>query len=245
MGHKKYKQIAGRNHEYFSEDPFLTGMLAKSYIFGVQESGLVAACIKHFCLNNQESNRMVVNVVADERTMRELYLPAFEISICQDGDKKQHIPKLVMAAYNKVNGLYCCENKYLLQSILRNEWKFRGVVISDWGAVSDRVESIKAGMDLEMPGTRKMGVFDKEVLEYVKEGGQSKENIEEVDPNSSLNGAQVTAILEIINKITTGEITKNTAIEVIQTSFPVDLERAKQIISDVEYSSNKENIEEL
>jgi len=168
----------GRNHEYFSEDPLLTGMLAKSYISGVQESGRVAACIKHFCLNNQESNRMIVNVVVDERTMRELYLPAFEMSICQDGDKQQQqhaIPKLVMAAYNKVNGLYCCENKYLLQSILRDEWNFKGVVVSDWGAISDRVESIKAGMDLEMPGTREMGVFDKEVLECVKEEENSEE----------------------------------------------------------------------
>ena len=116
---------------------------------------------------------MVVNAVVDERTLRELYLPAFEMSICcRDGNSDGHrsVPKLVMAAYNKVNGVYCCEHKYLLQSILRDEWKFSGVVVSDWGGVNDRVESLQVGMDLEMPGTTplKKGAFDQEVLESIR-----------------------------------------------------------------------------
>ena len=159
----KRHPCGGRNHEYFSEDPYLAGILAKSYIGGVQESGTVGACIKHFCLNNQESKRFVVDVVVDERTMREIYLPAFEHSLCA-ADKKC-VPKLVMGAYNKVNGVYCCQNKYLLGSILRGEWKYDGVVVSDWGAVLDRKASLKAGMDLEMPGTPSRGAFDNEVLE--------------------------------------------------------------------------------
>uniref|UniRef100_A0A6U9W8D9 beta-glucosidase n=2 Tax=Pseudo-nitzschia australis TaxID=44445 RepID=A0A6U9W8D9_9STRA len=165
----KRNPLGGRNHEYFSEDPLLSGLLGKAYIAGVQESGSVAACIKHFCANNQESARMVVNAVVDERSLRELYLPAFEMSICcRDGDDgHRNVPKVVMAAYNKVNGVYCCEHKYLLQSILRKEWKFSGVVVSDWGAVNDRVESLQAGMDLEMPGASK-GAFDQEVLESIR-----------------------------------------------------------------------------
>jgi len=150
----------GRNHEYFSEDPYLAGILAKHYVSGVQESGRVGACLKHFCLNNQESNRFVTNVVVDERTMRELYLPAFEHSL-----RSSSVPKLVMGAYNKVNGRYCCEHEYLLGSILRGEWKYDGVVVSDWGAILDRSSSIKAGTDIEMPGTPARGAFDKEVLE--------------------------------------------------------------------------------
>jgi len=172
----------GRNHEYWSEDPTLTGILAERYVGGVQESGSVGACLKHFCLNNQESNRFVVDVVVDERTMRELYLPAFERSLSRrrrrprrrksddnddDDDRRRGssgVPKLVMAAYNKVNGTYCCESRNLLGSILRDEWGYDGVVVSDWGAIHDRSASLRAGMDLEMPGTSGKGAFDEEVL---------------------------------------------------------------------------------
>lgn len=192
----KRNPLGGRNHEYFSEDPLLTGLLGKGYIAGVQESGSVAACIKHFCANNQESARMVVNAVVDERTLRELYLPAFEMSICcQDGgDGNRNVPKLVMAAYNKVNGAYCCEHKHLLQSILRDEWKFSGVVVSDWGAVDDRVESLRAGMDLEMPGTFKRGVFDQEVLNTLrKDPKNSSRDIETAVNNSASRIADLIA----------------------------------------------------
>ena len=266
----KRHPFGGRNHEYFSEDPYLTGHLAKAFIHGIQqqqqqdernndeEGGQhpegqsspgkrkkkkqkqkrVAACLKHFALNNQETYRMIINVICDERTIRELYLPAFEICLSAeyydsdldastDGDENEsdsdhaasnsdsnsdsdstsnstnqqqqqqqqpnhnhnhnhnHIhnpPKLVMGAYNKVNGLYCCEHKWLLQTILREEWKFGsdgddgddgGVIVSDWGAIHNRLESIKAGCDLEMPGCPKnnQGVFDTEILDTMARGG--------------------------------------------------------------------------
>lgn len=184
----KRHPCGGRNHEYFSEDPFLAGMLAKSYIAGVQESGTVGACIKHFCLNNQESKRFVLDVVVDERTMRELYLPAFEHSLCSES--KISIPKLVMGAYNKVNGVYCCQNKYLLGSILRGEWNYDGVVVSDWGAILDRKASLRAGMDLEMPGTPTLGAFDQEVLEECeseRSATSQRENDEEQPMVTSSN----------------------------------------------------------
>jgi beta-glucosidase len=171
---KRYP-TGGRNHEYFSEDPYLTGRLACGYIEGVQESGKVAACIKHFCLNNQESHRMVVDVLCDDRTMRELYLPAFEMAICGKSARQQ--PKTIMAAYNKVMGEYACENSRLLKEILRDEWKFEGVVISDWAAVSDRVEAIRAGMDLEMPGSK--GAYDPEVHQAIQDGRLSPSAIDE------------------------------------------------------------------
>jgi len=163
----KRHPCGGRNHEYYSEDPYLTGVLAQSYIGGVQESGNIGACIKHFCANNQEANRFVVDVKVDERTLRELYLPAFERSLNQNKNNENSgsVPKLVMAAYNKVNGMYSCEHNYLLQSVLRGEWKYDGVVVSDWGAIHDRSASLRAGMDLEMPGTPSKGAFDEEVLE--------------------------------------------------------------------------------
>ncbi|KAG7359521.1 thermostable beta-glucosidase B [Nitzschia inconspicua] len=171
----KRHPTGGRNHEYFSEDPYLTGRLACAYIEGVQESGKVAACIKHFCLNNQESHRMVVNVLCDDRTMRELYLPAFEMTIKGKSSRQQ--PKTIMASYNRVMGKYACENSRLLTDILRDEWKFDGVVVSDWAAVSDRVEAIRAGMDLEMPGSK--GAYDPEVLQAVQDGRLSPSHIDE------------------------------------------------------------------
>ncbi|KAL3923215.1 MAG: hypothetical protein SGILL_001784 [Bacillariaceae sp.] len=162
---KRYP-TGGRNHEYFSEDPFLTGKLACGYIQGVQKSGKVAACIKHFCLNNQESHRMVVDVLCDERALRELYLPAFEMAIKDKSPQEQ--PRTIMTAYNKVMGEYASESKRLLKDILRDEWKFAGLVMSDWAAVSDRVLALQAGMDLEMPGSK--GAYDAEVHQAVHDG---------------------------------------------------------------------------
>ena len=200
----KRHPCGGRNHEYYSEDPYLTGVLAKSYIGGVQESGRVGACIKHFCLNNQESNRFVVDVSVDERTMRELYLPAFEqsLSLERNNEEPKNVPKLVMGAYNKVNGVYSCEHNYLLGSILRGEWKYDGVVVSDWGAILDRSASLRAGMDLEMPGTPARGAFDDEVLAEcdAESAGQEDGNREP----SSLNGTKnelETAIDDCANRV--------------------------------------------
>lgn len=136
--------LCGRNYEYFSEDPVLSGELGAAYIEGLQELG-VGASLKHFALNNQEKYRFVASSEIDERTMREIYLKGFEIAV------KKSNPVSVMCAYNKVNGIFCSENKYLLTDILRNEWGFNGFVVSDWEAVHNKGKSIKAGLDLQMP----------------------------------------------------------------------------------------------
>lgn len=137
--------ICGRNFEYFSEDPYLSGKMSAALIRGVQSKG-VAACLKHFAGNNQEKYRMTINSIIDERALREIYLRGFEIAI------KNANPWSVMMAYNRLNGQYCCENKYLMQDILRNEWNYEGCIISDWGGVNDIISSINNGLNLEMPG---------------------------------------------------------------------------------------------
>ncbi|MCH5154823.1 MAG: glycoside hydrolase family 3 protein [Clostridiales bacterium] len=141
----KRHPLGGRNFEYFSEDPLLAGELGKAYVAGVQSTG-VGACIKHFAVNNQEGMRMYSDSVVDERALREVYLKPFEKVLSAK-------PAAVMCAYNKLNGNYCSESKYLLTKLLREEWKFEGVTISDWGAVHDRAKSLKAGLDLAMPCT--------------------------------------------------------------------------------------------
>ena len=136
--------LCGRNFEYFSEDPVLAGELAAAYINGIKSLG-VKVCLKHFAANNQERDRSVISVEIDERTLREIYLKPFEIAV------KKSEPDSIMCAYNKVNSIWCSENEYLLTDILRNEWGFKGVVISDWGAVHDICRSVKSGLDLQMP----------------------------------------------------------------------------------------------
>lgn len=137
--------ICGRNFEYFSEDPYLSGKMSAALIRGIQSKG-VAACLKHFAANSQEKYRMTINSIIDERALREIYLKGFEIAI------KGANPWCVMMAYNRLNGQYCCENKYLMQDILRNEWNYEGCIISDWGGVNDIISSINNGLNLEMPG---------------------------------------------------------------------------------------------
>lgn len=123
----------GRNLEYFSKDPRLSGKLAAAYIRGVQASGRISACPKHSAVNNQESHRMVVDAVVDERTMRELYLRSSGVAV------KESNPKFIMGAYNRLNGTYCCNHEKQLREILRSEWNFQGVCVTDWGATDDRL----------------------------------------------------------------------------------------------------------
>jgi beta-glucosidase len=140
----------GRTFESFGEDPYLTSRMAVAYIKGIQREGIVA-CAKHFACNNQEWNRFDVDVLVDERTLREIYLPAFKAAAQEAGTLA------IMAAYNRINGVYACENRYLLTDILRCEWEFPGIVISDWGAIKSTVATANAGLDLEMPEATYMG----------------------------------------------------------------------------------------
>lgn len=140
----KRSPLCGRNFEYFSEDPYLAGKMASAYINGIQSQGIVA-CPKHFAVNSQELRRMAMNSVLDERTLREIYLTGFEIAV------KEGNAKAIMSSYNEVNGVYANENKHLLQEILRDEWGFDGIVVTDWGASNSHAKGVAAGSNLEMP----------------------------------------------------------------------------------------------
>ncbi len=157
----KRSPLCGRNFEYFSEDPYLSSELAASHIQGVQSQD-VGTSLKHFAANNQEERRMSVDTIVDERTLREIYLASFE------GAVKQGKPWTVMCSYNKLNGTYTGENEYLLTDILRREWGFEGFVVSDWGAVNERVDALKAGLELEMPANG--GIGDAKIVAAVKDG---------------------------------------------------------------------------
>ncbi|MBQ9308297.1 MAG: glycoside hydrolase family 3 protein, partial [Clostridia bacterium] len=165
----KRSPLCGRNFEYFSEDPYLAGKLAAAYIRGIQSQG-VSACPKHFAANAQEMHRMANDSEVDERTLRELYLTNFEIAI------KEGHPHTLMTSYNQVNGTYANENTHLLSEILRGEWGYTGVVVTDWGGCNDFVEGIRAGSDLEMPGTGDDSPT--QLYEAVKSGKISEEIVD-------------------------------------------------------------------
>lgn len=157
----KRSPLCGRNFEYFSEDPYLTGKMAAALIRGIQSKN-VGTSIKHFALNSQEHRRMSSSSNADERTIREIYFPGFEIAV------KESQPWTVMCSYNRINGVYASENPWLLTDVLRKEWGFEGYVMSDWGAVSNRPAGVAAGLDLEMPASG--GVNDRKIVKAVQEG---------------------------------------------------------------------------
>ncbi|MCM1193120.1 MAG: glycoside hydrolase family 3 C-terminal domain-containing protein [Lachnospiraceae bacterium] len=157
----KRSPLCGRNFEYFSEDPYLAGELGAAYIQSLQEQG-ISACVKHFAANNQETRRMSGSSNMDERTLYEIYLPAFEAAVKKGGTRS------VMCAYNAINGTFCAENKQLLSDILRDKWGYQGFVVTDWGAVKDRVKGLQAGLDLEMPGGG--GTQDAGIVEAVQKG---------------------------------------------------------------------------
>src|SRR5574340_1118956 len=162
--------LCGRNFEYFSEDPTLAGEMTVAWIEGVQSLG-VGASLKHFAGNSQENLRMLSDSLIAERALREIYLPAFERAV------KTARPATVMCAYNKLNGTYCSDHTYLLRTILREEWGFDGVIVTDWGAMNDRVRAFEAGLDLEMPGSN--GLHDAYILAAVKNGVLAEERIDE------------------------------------------------------------------
>lgn len=166
----KRSPLCGRNFEYFSEDPYLAGKMAASYIRGIQSQG-VYACPKHFAVNSQELRRMAMNAVVDERTLREIYLTGFEIAV------KEGKAKAIMTSYNQVNGTYANENTHLLRDILREDWGFDGIVITDWGGSNDHVKGVQAGSDLEMPNPGLDSA--RQLLQAVQEGRISEKEIDD------------------------------------------------------------------
>ncbi len=165
----KRNPLGGRNFEYFSEDPYLAGKLGAAFVKGAQSLG-IGTSVKHFALNNQEYKRFASDSIADERTMREIYLAPFETVV------KESKPDTVMCAYNKINGTYCSGNKWLLTEVLRNEWCYDGVVVTDWGAMNNRMESFQAGCDLCMPGGS--AYMEAEAVKAVEDGTLNESDID-------------------------------------------------------------------
>ena len=165
----KRNPLCGRNFEYFSEDPFVTGKLAGAFIEGVQSEG-VGTCIKHFAMNNQEYKRFSSNSMVDDRAMREIYLAGFEMAI------KEHQPSSVMCSYNKINGTHASDNAWLLTDVLRSQWGYKGLVMTDWGAMNNRIKGFKAGCDLLMPGGSDFML--RECVEAYRRGELTEEEID-------------------------------------------------------------------
>ena len=165
----KRNPLCGRNFEYYSEDPYLSGKLAAGFIRGVEGQG-VGTSLKHFAANSQELSRFTSDSVLDERTLRELYLTGFEIAV------KEGKPATVMCSYNKLNGIHASDHKELLTDILRTQWGFDGMVVTDWGAMNDRIKGFRAGCDLNMPGGS--GFLEKECALAVKNGTPSETDID-------------------------------------------------------------------
>ena len=157
----KRSPLCGRNFEYFSEDPYLSGKMAAGYVRGIQSNG-ISACPKHFAVNSQELRRMASDSVVDERTLRELYLTGFEIVV------KEAKPKTIMSSYNLINGTYANENRHLLMDILRGEWGFDGAVVTDWGGSNDHALGVQNGSTLEMPAPG--GDAVRELMQAVQSG---------------------------------------------------------------------------
>ena len=196
----KRNPLCGRNFEYFSEDPYLTGEMAGAHIKGAQSTGC-GTSLKHFAFNNQEYKRFTSDSIVDERAMREIYLTGFETAV------KEGKPATVMNAYNKINGVHCADSKLLLTDILRTEWGFEGVVVTDWGAMSDYIKGFQSGCDLRMPGG--VSYMEKETAEAVRKGELDEACID----------ASVRRILTLVEN---GQ-------KAIATAKPVDMEAHYQL----------------
>lgn len=202
----KRSPLCGRNFEYYSEDPYLAGELGASYVEGVQSEG-AGTCLKHFFANNQEYRRMDASSEMDERTMREIYLPAFEKVV------KQAEPWSVMASYNKIDGTFSTENRKYLVDLLRDEWGYKGAVISDWGAVHDRIKAVAGGTNLTMPGVPES---DHDIVEAMQDGRLSEADLD----------AACTGILKLVF-----EAEKNRKTEV-RADFEKDHQLARKIAAE-------------
>jgi len=175
--------LGGRNFESFSEDPLLTGKLAAQVVNGLQSQG-VAATVKHFAVNEQETERLKVDEIVSERALREIYLKPFEIAV------KEANPWAVMTAYNKVNGCHADAHEFLLKKVLRSEWGWKGLIMSDWGGTNSTADSLNAGLDLEMPGPTRFRSY-KAVNDAIKNGALSEKTIDD----------RVRNVLELIHKV--------------------------------------------
>ncbi len=171
----KRSPLCGRNFEYFSEDPYLAGEISAAFVNGVQSKG-IGTSLKHYAGNNQETRRMTVDSVIDERALREIYLTSFEKTV------KQAQPWTIMCAYNRLNGTYCAENKWLLTDVLRDEWGYKGMIVTDWGAENDRVAGLLAGQELEMPTSN--GEGNRQIVEAVKDGRIPEEFLDKMIDNT-------------------------------------------------------------
>lgn len=213
----KRSPLCGRNFEYFSEDPYLAGKLAASFINGVQSKG-IGTSIKHFAANSQEARRMVIDEIVDERALREIYLTAFEIAV------KESQPWTVMNAYNRLNGTYCSENEWLQQKVLRDEWGFKGLIVTDWGASVDRVKGVKYGTDVEMPTSGELNA--KRIVEAVRNGSLDERDLD----------ARVDNIIEILLR----------SAETLKKEYTCDMEAnhriARQIAGESAVLLKNENI---
>lgn len=203
----KRNPLCGRNFEYFSEDPYLTGKLAAAHISGTEKTG-AGSSLKHFALNNQEYKRFSSDSLVDDRTMREIYLSGFETAV------KEGKPSTVMSSYNKINGTYSSDNQWLLTELLREEWGFDGLVVTDWGGMSNRIEAFKAGCNLMMPGGS--AYMEKEALEAVKKGELSEDAVNQC----------ARRVLELIAK------TKQESAEKPQADMQAHYELARQIAEE-------------
>lgn len=170
----KRSPLCGRNFEYFSEDPYLAGEISAAFVNGVQSKG-IGTSLKHYAANSQETRRMTCDSVVDERALREIYLTSFEKTV------KQAQPWTIMCAYNRLNGTYCAENKWLLTDVLRDEWGYKGMIVTDWGAENDRVAGLLAGQELEMPTSN--GEGNKRIVEAVKDGRIPEEFLDKMVDN--------------------------------------------------------------
>ena len=202
----KRSPVCGRNFEYFSEDPLLAGKCSAAIINGVQSKG-VGTSLKHFACNSQEAFRMVLNEVIDERTIRETYLPAFEIAV------KEAQPWTIMNSYNRINGVYASQNEWLQQQVLRGEWGFKGLLVTDWGASVDRIPGLKAGTDLEMPSSGPLNTT--KIIAAVKDGSLEEAVLDE----------RVDAVVDLIVK-------SKPALEKTHTFDPVEHHKIAQEIAE-------------
>ncbi|BCE00420.1 beta-glucosidase [Marinicellulosiphila megalodicopiae] len=207
----KRHPLGGRNFEYFSEDPLLSGQLSAAWINGVQ-SQKVGTSLKHYAVNNHENCRMTVDAIVDERTLREIYLPAFEIAV------KQSQPWTIMSSYNLVNGIYASEHPVLLDEILYKQWNFQGVLVTDWGANSDRVAGLKAGQTLEMPSSGDLNT--NKILKAITDGNLSLKELDDsvalllnliLKSKAALDETQITVNLEDHHKLA-AKIAEQTAV---------------------------------